>query len=190
MIFGAILFWSGMLVVSGLANSHWQLFGGRVGVGEACMPPAAYSLIRDGAPREKHARAFAIYGLGGGWGLGLGALAAGGLFAAGTRGAFAGWPILDSPKPWQLVLAVPGLGGILVAFLILTVREPPRPAKTLAAEPPTFGEAFRYLGRNWRLSAPMIAAVTLYLMAGGGLVAWLPAAINRKWGVSTAETAI
>jgi MFS family permease len=191
MIFGAILFWSCMLVVSGLANSYWQLFGGRVGlgVGEACMPPAAYSLIRDGVPRDKHARAFAIYGLGGSWGLGLGALAAGALFAAGTRGGFAGWPILDSLKPWQLVLAVPGLGGILVAFLILTVREPPRPEKTLAAAPPTFGEAFRYLGRNWRLYAPMIAAVTLYLMAGGGLVAWLPAAVNRKWGVSTAETA-
>jgi MFS family permease len=191
MMFYSILFWSFMLLISGLAGSYWQLFAGRVGLGlgEAAMPPAAYSLIRDGVPREKHARAYAIYGMGGSWGIGLGALLAGWLVSIGTRGGFSGWPVLEHLKPWQLVLAVPGICGMLLAFLVLTVREPSRQQSALRADRATFGEAFRYLGVYWKIYVPIVAAVTFYLMAGGGLSNWAPAQISRKWGISTAATA-
>ncbi len=191
MMFCSILFWSFMLLMSGLAGSYWQLFGGRVGLGlgEAAMPPAAYSLIRDGVPREKHARAYAIYGMGGSWGLALGALLAGWLLSIGTRGGFSGWPLLGNLKPWQLVLAVPGISGMILAFLVLTLREPPRQESKTGGNKPTFGEAFRYLGVHWKLYVPIVASVTFYLMAGGGFQGWAPAEISRKWGVSSAETA-
>lgn len=191
MLFLSVLFWSFMLMVSGLATSYWQLFGGRVGLGlgEAAMPPAAYSMIKDGVPREKHARAYAIYGMGGSWGSGLGALCAGWLLSMGARDGFAGWPLLGSLKPWQLVLTVPGLCGMAIAFLALTLREPARRDGVLKADSATFGEAFRYVGAQWRIYAPIVGGVTFYLMAVTGFQGWTPAAISRKWGISPAETA-
>jgi MFS family permease len=47
--------WSLMTLLSGLASNYWQLFLARmgVGVGEASLSPAAYSIISDSFPKEK-----------------------------------------------------------------------------------------------------------------------------------------
>src|SRR5215469_1057436 len=73
---GAIFFWSVMAALCGFAGNFWQLFLGRVGlgVGEAVLPPTAYSLLRDGVKPEHRARAFSTYHLGTGLGNAFGAL--------------------------------------------------------------------------------------------------------------------
>src|SRR5579863_1580570 len=128
---GALFFWSCMASLSGLAGNYWQLFAGRVGlgVGEAVLPPTAYSMLRDGVRVEHRARAFSIYHLGTGIGTALGALIGGSLFAIGFAGGFVGVPILGTLKPWQLVIVVPGIAGIFISFLMATVREPRRGAE-------------------------------------------------------------
>src|SRR3546814_7176564 len=57
------VFWSIMGILCGLANTFWHLFFGRLGLGagEAGLPPAAFSLMRDGVRAEHRARAFSIY---------------------------------------------------------------------------------------------------------------------------------
>ena len=69
-----------LLVVHGcaavvFAGNYGQLFTGRVGlgVGEAALPPTAYSLLRDGVRPEHRARAFSCYHLGTGVFTALGA---------------------------------------------------------------------------------------------------------------------
>jgi len=184
----AIFFWSIMATVCGFAGNYWQLFAGRVGlgVGEAALPPTAYSLLRDGVKPAHRARAFSIYHLGTGLGTAFGALIGGTLFALGTHGAFADWPVIGSLKPWQLVIAIPGIGGMLGALLVLSIREPARASAT-AADTTTFAELFHYIGQHWRLYLPLFLSIVFGPMAVSAWGAWLPAAIGRLWGLPTPE---
>ena len=68
-----IFLWSIMTAVCGLARSFFQLFLARVGVGvgEAALTPAAYSMISDYFSEEKLGRAMAVYKSGAMFGGGL-----------------------------------------------------------------------------------------------------------------------
>ena len=186
---GAIFFWSCMAAVSGLAGNYTQLFAGRVGlgVGEAVLPPTAYSLLRDGVRPEHRARAFSIYHLGTGVGTALGGLIGGSLFAIGLAHGFDGVPVLGSLRPWQLVIVVPGLAGIFVSLLMLTVREPKRIVATLDPDRSSFAEVFGYIRDNRRVYIPLFASITFGPMAVSAWGAWLPAAIGRMWALPTPE---
>lgn len=179
-----IVVWSSMTVLCGFARTYGQLFLGRtgIGVGEAVLPPSAYSMMRDTFPREQRGRAFGIYHMGPLVGGGTALLVGGTLLALATSGAIRNVPVLGHLKPWQFVIAVPGLFGFVIALLLLTVREPIR----LTADEvgvPTFGDALRCLRKDWRLHLPLWSATLLFTLAQGGMTGWLPTAIARSWGV-------
>ena len=68
-----VFLWSIMTAVCGLARSFFQLFLARVGVGvgEAALTPAAYSMISDYFSEDKLGRAMAVYKSGAMFGGGL-----------------------------------------------------------------------------------------------------------------------
>src|SRR3989442_3749221 len=61
-----VLVWSVMTVLCASANSFWSLFFARmgVGVGEATLAPAAFSLIADYFSKERLGRALSVYSMG------------------------------------------------------------------------------------------------------------------------------
>ncbi len=61
-----IIFWSAATAACGMAKQYWQFLFCRigVGVGEAALSPAAYSLIADSFPPSRRATAMAVYGMG------------------------------------------------------------------------------------------------------------------------------
>jgi MFS family permease len=187
MIFWAVLFWSVMQCLCGFAGSYGQLFAARVGLGlgEAALPPAAYSLIRDGVQPKNRGRAFSIYQMGPLLGGGAGALVGGIIYGAARHGAFRAVPLLGALKPWQTVIAVPGIVGVLAALLMLSVREPPRDQPATRQDPASYGATLRLLGQHWRLYLP-IFLMTVVLALATGWTAWMPAALTRLWGLSPA----
>lgn len=184
MVFSAVLFWSVMQCLCGFAGTYAQLFGARVGLGlgEAALPPAAYSLIRDGVRPQSRGRAFSIYQMSPLLGMGFGSLIGGLLYGAARRGAFHAVPVLGALKPWQVVLAVPGVAGLLVALVVLSIREPPREAEVRRQDVPGYGEALRFMGRRWRLFVPIFVMTTV-LALSTGWNSWMPAALTRIWGL-------
>jgi MFS family permease len=184
MVFVAVLFWSVMQILCGLAGTYALLFGGRVGLGlgEAALPPAAYSLLRDGIERKNRARAFSIYQMGPLLGSGVGQLVGGIIFGAAVAGAFRGVPLLGALKPWQTVIAIPGLVGLCIAMLLLTVREPPREAPVRREDLPSYPETLGFIRQRWRLFAPIFLATTV-LALSTGWTAWMPAALSRIWSL-------
>ena len=66
LISAGIFLWSIATAACGLAKSFGQLFLTRiaVGVGEASLTPAAYSMIADYFPKEKLGRAIGVYAIG------------------------------------------------------------------------------------------------------------------------------
>lgn len=119
--------WSGMTALSGFAGSFGALAVARVGVGigEASASPAAYSLIGDWFPKEKRATALSIYSSGIFIGAGL-SFAISGVVVEGWNKAYAGGGAPLGLAGWQAAFLIIGIPGLLLAALILTLREPPR----------------------------------------------------------------
>jgi MFS family permease len=110
-----VFLWSLMTAASGIAQSFWQIFAMRlgVGVGEATCAPAASSLIGDYFHSERRARAMSIFMLGLPVGLALSFVISGAV--AKSYG-------------WRTAFLVAGLPGLLCVLAVLFLREPSRGA--------------------------------------------------------------
>jgi MFS family permease len=110
----ALVVWSGMTAMCGLATTFPMLLAFRIGVGigEAGASPPSHSLISDYFPPEKRATALSIYALGIPIGSALG-------FVIG------GWG--DQLFDWRTTFLVVGIPGVLMAFVVqFTLKEPRR----------------------------------------------------------------
>ncbi|RDK08252.1 MFS transporter [Cupriavidus lacunae] len=186
---GAILMWSGVQMLCGLSNTYWHLFLARIGlgVGEAMLPPAASSMIRDAFPPERRGLAFGIYNIGPLLGTGLALVLGSFLLTFAASGKLAGVPLLGALKPWQFVLIVPGLLGVPLAALTLLLREPPRRDAVVQADRVTYPAALRFAWQHRAVYGPLWIAICLYGIAIGSQLAWLPEIINRSMGIARPE---
>lgn len=118
-ISSALAIWSGMTVLCGMAPGYAQLLLARMGVaaGEAGCAPAAQSLIAESVPREKLARALAIFGLG----IPIGA------FLGKSLGG-----LLTDAYGWRSAFIIVGGPGLLLAMILLLVLKDPRKARARA----------------------------------------------------------
>jgi MFS family permease len=128
LICGSIALWSLMSASCGLARSFSQLFVARIGVGigEAGLSPATYSLIADYFPPGRRTAPLGVYQVGIYLGSGLAILAGGLVVAMVGHSPTLQVPVLGAIRSWQAVFMIAGLPGLLVAALTATVREPPR----------------------------------------------------------------
>ncbi len=173
----ALVVWSGMTALSGIATNYWQLLLARigVGVGEAGCSPAAHSMVADYFPAHQRATALGIYSLGIPVGILFG-------FLAG------GW--INEIFGWRLAFFVVGLPGIVLALVVwLTVREPPRgmaEQRADVAPPPGVFETFRFLmaKKSFRHLA-LGGALTAFV--GYSYVSWMPSFLARSYGMHTGE---
>jgi len=186
------VFWSVMGILCGFANTFWHLFFGRLGLGagEAGLPPAAFSLLRDGVHPRHRARAFSVYHMSPIIGKGVANWGGAILLTLAAAGAFRAWPIIGNLQPWQVAIIMPGLLGLPMALLLFTFREPKRSRAATTPEhdkdAPTFGELIRHIHTYRRAYIPIYVAMFLSGV-GNGFSAWLPAAIGRTWLLTPSE---
>ena len=112
---GGVFVWSLLTVGSGLAQSFWQIFALRlgVGVGEASCAPAATSLIGDLFPANWRSKALAIFMLG---------------LPVGVALSFAVSGTIAKQYGWRAAFFVAGVPGVLCAIAALFIKEPKRGA--------------------------------------------------------------
>jgi len=186
-IFGGVTTWGLATAACGLAQSFETLLVARilVGVSEACMAPAAYSLLADEFPRERLTMAASIYQMGGKVGsataFGLGALAI--AFAESLHARGISWPLLGDLEAWQRVMVMVGLPGILLAAMVFSFREPPRRGVAVArGMSKGRGLLVAFLRENWRLIGLMLLCFSALAMCGYSLTAWVPTYLSRHFG--------
>jgi MFS family permease len=120
-IAGGVFIWSIMATLCGLARSAVQLFMARigVGVGEAALSPAAYSIITDSFPRSKLGGAFSVYNVGITIGAGTALLVGGIVVGVVSRaGATYTLPVFGPVHAWQMVFILTGAPGMLLAGVL------------------------------------------------------------------------
>lgn len=155
--------WSGMTALSGFATSFGALAAARVGVGvgEASASPAAYSLIGDWFPKEKRGTALAIYSSGIYIGAGL-SFAISGVVVEGWNKAFAGGGAPMGLAGWQAAFLIIGLPGLVLAAIVMTLREPPRGlAEGLLTKGPREPHPFRRTAAELGTILPPFTIITL-----------------------------
>jgi MFS family permease len=181
-IAAGVAIWSVMTAVCGLAGSFWRLLSARigVGVGEATLQAPATSLIADLFPRERLGTAMSVYGMGVFLGSGLAYFIGG--WIVGLVSAQEVWtlPVIGAIRPWQTVFFMVGLPGLLIALLMLTVREPARRLEQAARVP--FSALFAYIRRQARTFGCLIAGFTFSATVNYGIAIWLATFLERTHG--------
>ncbi len=189
-----ITFWCIATATCGLARNYGQLFLARigVGVGEASLTPSALSLISDYFPRQQRGRAIAFYNMGISLGVGV-AMTLGGLVVAYAMEA----PSLDVPfigeiKPWQRVFLLVGLPGLLIALLMITVREVPRRGllENTDTKPLSIRFVAGWLYQRKRLFGLIFLGMSVVTIVGYAYFSWIPTMFIRTWGWTIREIGV
>lgn len=193
-IAAGITFWCLMTAACGLAKNYSQLFLARVGVGvgEASLTPSALSLIPDYFPRRQRGRAIGFYNMGISLGVGM-AMTLGGLVVAYAMEA----PPLHLPFfgelfPWQRVFLLVGLPGLLIALLMLTVREAPRRGlvNNAGSRPLSLRFVASYLGKRRRIFSMLFLGMSVVTIVGYAYFSWIPTMFIRSYGWSIKEIGV
>jgi MFS family permease len=183
-----VLLWSFFTSLCSLARSFWTLFLGRIGVGigEASLSPAAYSLISDYFPNERLGVAISVYYMGVFLGASLSFLVVGTTVDALARTQVLTLPLLGAIASWRVTFLIVGIPGLLFALLVYTIREPLRRDLLLARDGrPTqlsFREALSQMRQRWQSVAGLSLGAIFQSACAYGLLAWAPAFLQRTHG--------
>jgi len=179
-----VAIWSVATGAAGFARGFVSLFAARatVGVGEAAYGTIAPALLADHFPVEKRGRVFAVF------------------FAAIPIGSAAGYMVgglVDKHFGWRAAFWVAGAPGLLLALLVLLVREVPRGlndhraegSAQRAEEPGDSARSESALGTYLHLLRNRQYLLTclgyaMWTFAIGGLGVWTPAFMERVRGMS------
>jgi len=188
-----ISFWSIMTALCGAANSYGMLFLARmgVGVGEASLSPAAYSMISDTFPKRLLARAFSLYTFGVAIGSGLAYLIGGRVVAYVTAIDTVTVPIIGAVAPWQLTFFIVGVPGlVLAAIFLLTITEPERQGKISEAESVPIRDVVAFIMQRWRAIVLHIVGVSIFIMVVYSLNVWGPTYLIRTFDFGPAQAGL
>ena len=181
-----VFFWSLCTAACGLARGFGSLFVARVGVGigEAALSPAAFSLLSDYFEPRRRARVIATYQLGVTGGAGLAYILGGLVIAFASSGQTMSLPVLGEMSAWRITFLLVGLPGILVAILALTIVEPPR--REVVTSDQSYSAAFAWLAQNARTMACFALGYASINISFNAIIAWGPTWLTRVHGLPPA----
>ncbi len=182
LIAAAAAFWGLMTILSGAAQTFWQLLLARMGIGagEAAGPPASQAMVSDLYAPGERATAMA-------------------LLAAGVNiGAFLSFLVgglIGQRYGWRMAFLVAGAPTLLFALLMrLTVHEPPRAADPSDSPVPVTSAALvrETLRLIWtdRVARHICIGATLTSATAFAAGAWVPSYIMRSHDLEIAATGL
>jgi MFS family permease len=183
-----VALWSVATVATGMAKNFVQLFTARmgVGIGEATLSPATFSMIGDSFPTEKRGKPIAFYSAALPIGAGLASLLSGAVIAWTASSGSQSLPYFGELSPWRYTMIIVGLPGLLLALIFLLMKEParrPAAASSNVISGSGFTDALRYLWDNKALYIGfvlVICAMTAIAYSHG----FLAPTFERTWGWS------
>lgn len=169
---------------SALASTFAALVLARVfvGIGEASLSPAAYSLMADSFPKKRLGTASAVYNTAAKIGTSA-AFFLGGLLI----GLAASWQLAKPDgeliEPWRIVFVCAGLPVMLLAVLMFTFAEPERRQPASSSDAGKSG-ILQFLMQKRRLMIPFLTGFSLMAICSFALVAWAPTYLARKFAMT------
>ena len=178
-----VFLWSIATLVSGFATTYAHLLGARaiVGIGEAAYVSIAPALLADSFSRAQRGRVLSVFNMAIPVGAALGYIVGG---------------LMSHHFSWRAAFFVAGAPGLLLAILVLRVKDPPRGSQdesegeghTAPPPSPAAGPVAIYLSLLKR--APYMLVVlgyAAYTFALGGLAVWMPNFLERVHNIPAVQ---
>jgi MFS family permease len=192
LIAAGVVLWSLFTSACSVARSFWTLFLARmgVGVGEASLSPAAYSLIADYFPREQLGVAISVFYMGIYLGTSVSLLVTGLIVDAVSHTPSITVPLLGAMASWRITFLIVGLPGALFALLAYTFREPPRRGllrtrdgqATGSSTDLSFGVTLAEMKRRWKPLIGISVGAIFQAVPTYALISWTPTYFQRVHG--------
>jgi MFS family permease len=190
-VIAGIIAWSVMTIACGMATDFWTLAAARagVGIGEACLAPAAFSMIADYFPPRLRGRAMACIVMSITLGSGCSYLIGAGMARIVPGAEQIDLPLLGATFGWQLTFYAAALPGFLIAVLLLFIGEPPRrdtAPQAASDELPASMTLGSYVRRHRVILFCFMLAAGLVALVSYAIVAWMTALYVRNFGYTVA----
>jgi MFS family permease len=133
--------------------------------------------------------AISVYQIGYPLGGGLALIIGGAVLALLHRAGPIDLPLLGEMRNWQLAFMIVGLPGVLIALIMLAVREPPRGERMRASAEGglRLGEVIGQLRSQGRIYTVHMLVVSLLGLLAIGTAAWYPTFLTRTYGMDMAR---
>ncbi len=99
-------------------------------------------------------------------------------------------PLIGEVKSWQAVFFVIAIPAIVLAPLLLLIKEPTRRGRTSATGQISTGETFTYVWVRRGLFAPFFVGFGIVVLAGFATLAWAPEFFIRRFGMSARDAGV
>ena len=187
-----ISIWSLMTALSGLAHNFLTLFLARmgVGVGEASLNPAAYSILSDLFSRQYLARAIGAFMMATYIGVGLSYVLGGTLVNMFDGTPVLSLPVLGDTKTWKVIFFIAAAPGFIIAFALLLLPEPKRKvasqgrAEREEGNVPPKTSVLEFTKTNKKALITHFLGFVGSVTFANGLLLWVPTLINANHGIS------
>ena len=182
-IAAGVFLWSIATLVSGFATSYAHLLGARaiVGIGEAAYVSIAPALLADSFSRTQRGRVLSVFNMAIPVGAALGYIVGG---------------LMSHHFSWRAAFFVAGAPGLLLAILVLRVKDPPRGSQdgpegegdTARTDPPPAGPVAIYLSLLKQTPYMLVVlGYAAYTFALGGLAVWMPNFLERVHNIPAVQ---
>ncbi|MGB3626233.1 MAG: MFS transporter [Henriciella sp.] len=177
-IIGMIV-WCAATSASGLATGFATLLAARVlvGLGEATLSPASYSLISSYFPPTRLALATSVYTLGITLGSGIATWLVGMIVENSDKLNF--FDVAESTDGWRAGFVLIGLIGIPFILLMFTVRDPRSDGEDTDEAAPSIGDVLGHLLQNRSAYGLVLGGYAVMAMASIAIVFWGPTYFMR-----------
>ena len=194
LIAAGVLVWSFFTGLCSFAKSFWSLFITRigVGVGEAGLSPAAYSIISDYFPPARLGVPISVYYMGVFLGSSLALLVGGIVVDTMARIHTVTLPLLGTIASWRVTFLIVGAPGLLGALLVYTIKEPIRKNLLKSAQggvaQVSFRQALGQMRLRWQSLGGISLAMVFQSMANYALISWGPTYFLRVHGWTAGQS--
>ncbi len=173
LVAAGVALWSVATALGGLARNFGQILFARsaVGVGEASYGTIAPAMLADAFPARRRGFVMSVF------------------YSALPVGAAAGYiagGLIDRRFGWRAAFFLAGCPGLLLAFAVSRLFDPPR---TAPAPDAARRAAYRELLGN-RPYRRAVAGYAAYTFALGALAFWTPAFLERARGMARADATV
>jgi MFS family permease len=186
-----ILLWSVSTIAAGFATNFGWMFLSRllVGMGEGTLGPCSISLLCDLFAPAKRGRPMGFFLMGQAISSGISVLLSGAVLSHLPPDLMLKLPDghLFGLHPWRVVFIVMGLPGLLVAPLMLAVREPVRQEKLVQSAYFSVAESLRFLLMRRRALLPLYLGYACVSAGFYSTLAWGAVSIARHYGINIVQ---
>lgn len=190
-IFFGIMLWGLAASACGLATSFGTLLSARifVGLGEAALAPASYSILSDLFDKRRLALALSIYSIGSALGSAAALVISSLLIAALPHGFTV--PLVGPLASWRAVLFLTGLPALIFGFLIFLVPDPREESGGAARRSgATWADLLGFIGQQRAFFAAHLSGFACLIALAYAGLSWLPTVLIRSFAWPIGEVGL